>query len=143
MRFFVAGVGPSSRNGRDRLAFDPGERGADMPLDGFLAAGLQLAWVRCVFVRVLDLYQGEWEGKPLSKADCILSTDQKSRIQARRRIHSTLPPAPARPMRVEHEYERRGAWAYLAAGMFDVPRCLAAAKRKLGCVPSVASSPRS
>jgi predicted transposase YbfD/YdcC len=70
--------------------------------------------------RVLDLYQGEWEGKPLSDADCVLSTDEKSSIQARRRIHATLPPAPARAMRVEHEYERRGAWAYLAA--WDVRR---------------------
>ena len=70
--------------------------------------------------RVLDLYQGEWEGRALSDADCILSTDEKTSIQARRRIHATLPPAAARPMRVEHEYERRGAWAYLAA--WDVRR---------------------
>ena len=70
--------------------------------------------------RVLDLYHGEWEGKPLSEADCILSTDEKTSIQARRRIHRTLPTAPARPMRVEHEYQRRGAWAYLAA--WDVRR---------------------
>ena len=48
-------------------------------------------------------------------SDCILSTDEKTTIQARRRIHPTVPPAPARPMRVEHEYQRRGAWAYLAA----------------------------
>ncbi len=65
--------------------------------------------------RVLDLYHGEWEGQPLSEMDCILSTDEKTSIQARRRIHPTLPTAPARPMRVEHEYQRRGAWAYLAA----------------------------
>src|SRR3984893_6547447 len=70
--------------------------------------------------RVLDLYHGEWEGKPVSEADCILSTDEKTSIQARRRIHTTLAPAVARPMRVEHEYERRGAWAYLAA--WDVRR---------------------
>jgi hypothetical protein len=56
----------------------------------------------------------------LSKADCILSTDEKTSIQARRRIHPTLSPAPGRPMRVEHEYQRRGAWAYLAA--WDVRR---------------------
>jgi len=71
-------------------------------------------------IRVLDLYHGEWEGKPLSETDCILSTDEKTSSQARRRIHRTLTPAPARPMRVEHEYERRGAWAYLAA--LDVRR---------------------
>lgn len=65
--------------------------------------------------RVLDLYHGEWAGKPLRTADCVLSTDEKTSIQARRRIHPTLPAAPARAMRVEFEYERKGAWAYFAA----------------------------
>jgi len=65
--------------------------------------------------RVLDLYEGIWEGKPLAPTDCILSTDEKTSIQARKRVHATLPPAPGRPMRVEHEYERAGAWAYFAA----------------------------
>ena len=31
-----------------------------------------------------------------------------------------MPPAPGRPGRIEHEYERRGAWTYLAA--WDVHR---------------------
>ena len=83
-------------------------------------------------VRVLDLYHGEWEGRPLSPADCILSTDEKTSIRARRRIHPTLPTAPVRLMRVEHEYQRRGAWAYLAA-----------ANGRRGCGPSAAWSPSS
>ncbi len=70
--------------------------------------------------RVLDLYQGLWEGAPLADTDCVLSTDEKTSIQARLRCHASLPPAPARPMRVEHEYVRGGAWAYLAA--WDVRR---------------------
>ena len=70
--------------------------------------------------RVLELYEGGWKGRPLTDADCVLSADEKTSIQARRRIHTTLPPAPGRPMRVEHEYERKGAWAYLAA--WDVRR---------------------
>jgi hypothetical protein len=70
--------------------------------------------------RVLDLYEGRWEGKPLDTADCVLSTDEKTSIQARQRIHPPLPPAPGRAMRVEHEYKRMGAWAYLAA--WDVRR---------------------
>ena len=70
--------------------------------------------------RVLDLYEGIWDGKPLTPSDCILSADEKTSIQARKRIHATLPPGPGRPMRVEHEYERRGAWAYIAA--WDVRR---------------------
>ena len=70
--------------------------------------------------RILDLYQGLWEGKPLADTDCVLSTDEKTSIQARLRCHHSLPPAPGRPMRVEHEYARGGAWAYLAA--WDVRR---------------------
>jgi len=69
---------------------------------------------------VLDLYQGSWEGRPLGAEEFVLSTDEKTSIQARARIHPTLPPASGRPMRVEHEYQRQGAWAYLAA--LDVHR---------------------
>jgi len=70
--------------------------------------------------RVLDLYAGLWEGKPLSRKDFIISSDEKTSIQARVRCHATLPTGPGRPMRVEHEYERGGALQYLAA--WDVRR---------------------
>lgn len=70
--------------------------------------------------RILDLYAGTWQGRRLRSDEYILSADEKTSIQARRRVHATSPPAPGRPMRVEHEYERRGAWAYLAA--WDVRR---------------------
>jgi hypothetical protein len=70
--------------------------------------------------RVLDLYEGRWENKPLGPKDFVLSADEKTSIQARRRCHPSLPPAPDRPMRVEHEYERGGALAYIAA--WDVHR---------------------
>lgn len=70
--------------------------------------------------RILDLYEGIWEDRPLDADDCVLSADEKTSIQARHRRHSTLPPAPRMTMRVEHEYQRRGAWAYLAA--WDVRR---------------------
>ncbi|MGH9002009.1 MAG: IS630 family transposase [Acidimicrobiia bacterium] len=65
--------------------------------------------------RVLDLYARCWDGKPLGKRDFVISSDEKTSIQARARCHQTLPPAPGRVMRVEHEYERKGALAYLAA----------------------------
>ena len=65
--------------------------------------------------RLLDLYEGRWEGCPLGQDDWVISADEKTSLQARRRCHPTLPPAPGRAMRVEHEYERRGALAYLAA----------------------------
>jgi len=70
--------------------------------------------------QVLDLYEGVWEGRRLTARDFVISTDEKTSIQARRRIHATRPPRPGEPMRVEHEYERKGAWAYLAA--WDVRR---------------------
>jgi hypothetical protein len=50
----------------------------------------------------------------------VLSTDEKTSIQARIRKHPSLPPRPHQAVRVEHEYTRGGAWAYLAA--LDVHR---------------------
>jgi DDE superfamily endonuclease/Homeodomain-like domain len=70
--------------------------------------------------RVLDLYAGGWEGRPLREDEFVLSADEKTSIQARLRRHPTLPPGPRRAMRVEHEYGRGGALAYLAA--WDVHR---------------------
>ena len=65
--------------------------------------------------RILDLYEGMWEGQSLRKDEFVLSTDEKTSIQARARIHPTLPTQPGVAMKVEHEYKRCGAWAYLAA----------------------------
>lgn len=70
--------------------------------------------------RVLDLYAGWWDGAPLAPDDCVLSADEKTSIQARARCHATTPPRPGQAMRMEHEYERGGALAYLAA--WDVRR---------------------
>jgi DDE superfamily endonuclease len=65
---------------------------------------------------VLDLYQGRWQGKLLPPGDFVICADEKPSIQARSRIHETLPPsAHSRGQRVEHTYERRGALTYLAA----------------------------
>jgi hypothetical protein len=70
--------------------------------------------------RILDLYERTFNGKPLQDDEFVISADEKTSIQARRRIHATLPPGPGLTMRVEHEYVRCGAWAYLAA--LDVHR---------------------
>jgi hypothetical protein len=64
---------------------------------------------------VLDLYAGRWEGHRLGPDDYVISADEKTSIQARHRCHPSTPVAPGRVRRVEHEYERCGAWAYLAA----------------------------
>jgi hypothetical protein len=71
-------------------------------------------------VRVLDLYHGIWASKPLTSKDFVISADEKTSIQARRRMALTRPPGPGRAGRIEHEYERKGALAYLAA--WDVRR---------------------
>jgi len=70
--------------------------------------------------RVLDLYGREFEGQPLGADDFVISADEKTSIQARIPCHSTTPAGPGRPMRVEHEYERGGSLAYIAA--WDVHR---------------------
>jgi hypothetical protein len=69
---------------------------------------------------ILDLYQGLWQGHFLGPKDFVLSADEKTGIQARHREHPSVPPAPGRPALLEHEYERAGAWVYLAA--WDVRR---------------------
>ncbi len=85
--------------------------------------------------RILDLYARCWEGRPLEANDFVLSADEKTSIQARLRKHPSTPPSPGQPMRVEHEYTRGGAWAYLAA--LDVHR----AKLFGRCEPTTGIAP--
>jgi transposase len=70
--------------------------------------------------RVLDLYDRQWKGQPLGPNDYVVSADEKTSIQARCRCHPTLAPGASRAMRVNHDYDRAGAVAYLAA--YDVHR---------------------
>jgi transposase len=85
--------------------------------------------------QVLDLYQRRFAGETLGEKDFVICADEKTSIQARARKHPTTPPAPGQPMRVEHEYERGGALAYLAA--WDVHR----AKLFGRCEPSTGIEP--
>jgi hypothetical protein len=70
--------------------------------------------------QILDLYQGIWNGKKLGPGDYVVSADEKTSIQARNRTGLHLPPAPGEGQRIEFEYERKGAIAYMAA--WDVHR---------------------
>jgi transposase len=70
--------------------------------------------------RVLDLYERRWQGRTLGPREFVISSDEKTSIQARCRCHPSLPPGKARMTRVNHEYTRGGALAYLAA--YDVHR---------------------
>ena len=63
---------------------------------------------------ILDLYQGSYQGEPLQPGDRILSFDAKPQINARSRLHPTLPAARGKPVRCEHEYKRKGSLALLA-----------------------------
>jgi transposase len=64
---------------------------------------------------ILGLYQGYYQGIRLRPGDQVVCVDAKPSIQARARCHATGPPQRGRPARVEHEYERAGALALLAA----------------------------
>src|SRR5919109_343126 len=85
--------------------------------------------------RALDLYARVWQGKPPGERDYVLSADQKTSIQARVRCHPSLGPAAGRDRRVEHEYDRGGALAYLVA--WDVHR----AKVMGRCEPTTGIAP--
>jgi hypothetical protein len=69
---------------------------------------------------VLDLYAGIYKGTALGADEYVISADEKPSIQARDRCHPTVAARPGHPMRVNHDYHRRGALAYLAA--YDVHR---------------------
>jgi hypothetical protein len=84
---------------------------------------------------ILDLYHRRWRGKPFGKRDFVISADEKTSIQARRRKHPTLPAAPGRPIYVEHEYARTGAWAYLAAWDVHRAKLFGRCERKTGIAP--------
>jgi transposase len=68
----------------------------------------------------LDLYERKFAGCPLEADEFVLSSDEKTSIQARIRCHPTVPGNGRHLRLVEHEYKRDGAFAYLAA--WDVHR---------------------
>ncbi len=88
--------------------------------------------------RVLDLYHRLWDGKSLKDDEFVISADEKTSIQARARRHSTQPCQAGKPMRVEHEYQRCGAWVYLAALDVHQARIFGRCERKNGMVPFAA-----
>ena len=84
---------------------------------------------------ILDLYQGYYQGKRLRPGDQVISVDAKPSIQARGRCHQTSPPRPGRPMRVEHEYQRNGALALLAALDVRTGQVFASCPKTTGIAP--------
>ena len=84
---------------------------------------------------ILDLYQGFYQGRRLRPGDRILSVDARPSIQARGRCRPTAPARPGRPVRVEHEYQRNGALALLAALDVHTGKVFAATPATTGISP--------
>lgn len=53
---------------------------------------------------IVDLYT-----RPLLPFEMVLCVDEKTSLQPRTRLSPTLPAQPGQPVRVEHEYKRKGA----------------------------------
>ena len=85
--------------------------------------------------RVLDLYARQWQGAALKPDEFVISADEKTSIQARRRKHATQNCRPRTPMHVEHEYSRCGAWAYIAALDVHHARIFGRCEAKNGIAP--------
>jgi transposase len=65
----------------------------------------------CATVRhICDLYT-----RPLAPHEVVLCVDEKTSLQPRTRLAPTQPAQPGVPVRVEHEYERKGALNLFAA----------------------------
>jgi transposase len=73
----------------------------DVPRDAAFAACVQ---------HIVDLYT-----RPLAPHEAVLCVDEKTSLQPRTRVSPTLPARPDLPVRVEHEYERKGALNLFAA----------------------------
>jgi transposase len=85
--------------------------------------------------RVLDLYDRTWDGQPLAADEYVISADEKSQLQALRRRHPDLPPAPGRDRRCEFEYRGGGTLAYLAAYDVHTARVLGRTAPTTGIAP--------
>jgi transposase len=59
---------------------------------------------------IVELYT-----RPLAAQEMVLCADEKTSLQPRTRLAPTLPAQPGLPVRVEHEYERKGALNLFAA----------------------------
>lgn len=85
--------------------------------------------------RILDLYQRAWNGTELRDDEFVLCADEKTSIQARARRHPTRAPQTGLPIKVEHEYKRCGAWAYIAVLDVHQAKLFGRCERKSGIAP--------
>jgi hypothetical protein len=92
--------------------------------------------------RILDLYARVWEGNPLQDDEFVISADEKTSIQARRRKHPTRACRPRASMQVEHEYFRCGVGPTSPVWTSTMPGSSAAARPRTASVPLTVSSNR-
>jgi hypothetical protein len=85
--------------------------------------------------RVLDLYERRFEARRLHPGEYVISADEKTQLQALLRRHEPIAPAPGRAGRFEHEYERLGTLAYLAALDVHHARLFGRCEAKVGIEP--------
>ncbi|MFI5634400.1 hypothetical protein ACIA8E_34570 [Streptomyces sp. NPDC051664] len=91
---------------------------------------------RAMAQRVLDLYARPFDGEPLGEDEYVISSDEKTSIQARCRCHPTLAPGQARAMRVNHEYDPAARWPTWPPTTSIRRRSSAAASRRPASCPS-------
>ena len=84
---------------------------------------------------VLDLYEGYYRGERLDPFDRVISSDEKTSIQARIRGDPTLGPGRERPRRVAAKSKRGGALQYLAAWDVQEGRVMGRCEAKTGIAP--------
>jgi len=85
--------------------------------------------------RVLDLYEGVFDGAALGPNDYVVSADEKSQLQALSRRHPDLAAGPGRLRRVEFEYARGGTLAYMGAYDVHGARLFGTVADKTGIAP--------
>ncbi len=68
----------------------------------------------------MDLYARICDGEALGADDYVISSYEKSQLQALARVHPELPPDRAGSVASSSEYERGGTLAYM--GAYDVHR---------------------
>jgi len=80
--------------------------------------------------RILDLYDRVWQGRPLQAREFVISADEKSSIQARRRKQPRWLPRLVAPPESNMSISVKAHGPIWLRGTYIEPRCLAAAKQK-------------
>ena len=89
--------------------------------------------------RVLDLYHGIWQGQPLEPNEYVLCADEKTSIQARRRMADPYLQQETIPSLSSTNMNAKVRWLILQLGMCIAPKCLDDVRPKRALRPSIGS----